>query len=98
MGNQGRTSLERMIKKTIFFCEQPLTVLFPVSEPHRQTATEIGNSGIGDTPYVIDANNVDRYPFMTQNAVAEFPSFLIPSLVITTTLVSAIIYRRKRSI
>jgi parallel beta-helix repeat protein len=61
-------------------------------------ATEIGNSGIGDTPYVIDANNIDRYPFMTQNAIAEFPSFLIMSLVVITTLVSAIVYRRKRSI
>jgi len=35
---------------------------------------------------------------MTQNAIAEFPSFLIMSLVVITTLVSAIVYRRKRSI
>ncbi|MFB3889622.1 MAG: PQQ-binding-like beta-propeller repeat protein [Candidatus Bathyarchaeia archaeon] len=27
-------------------------------------ATEIGNSGIGNTPYVIDANNADYYPLM----------------------------------
>jgi nitrous oxidase accessory protein NosD len=27
-------------------------------------ASEIGNTGIGDTPYVIDANNVDNYPLM----------------------------------
>jgi parallel beta-helix repeat protein len=27
-------------------------------------ASEIGNTGIGDTPYVIDADNVDNYPFM----------------------------------
>jgi hypothetical protein len=27
-------------------------------------ASEIGSTGIGDTPYVIDADNVDRYPIM----------------------------------
>lgn len=27
-------------------------------------ATEIGSSGIGNMPYVMDANNTDQYPFM----------------------------------
>jgi hypothetical protein len=27
-------------------------------------ASEIGNTGIGDTPYVIDADNIDHYPLM----------------------------------
>ncbi len=27
-------------------------------------ASEVGNTGIGDTPYVIDAHNVDHYPLM----------------------------------
>lgn len=27
-------------------------------------ASEIGATGVGDTPYVIDADNVDRYPLM----------------------------------
>jgi parallel beta-helix repeat protein len=27
-------------------------------------AKQIGSSGVGDTPYVIDANNTDRYPLM----------------------------------
>jgi hypothetical protein len=27
-------------------------------------ASEAGNSGIGDTPFVIDANNIDHYPLM----------------------------------
>ncbi len=27
-------------------------------------ASEIGDTGIGDTPYVIDANNIDHYPLM----------------------------------
>ncbi|MGD6932686.1 MAG: hypothetical protein ACQCN5_00580 [Candidatus Bathyarchaeia archaeon] len=28
------------------------------------TASEIGKTGIGDTPYVIDENNVDHYPLI----------------------------------
>jgi hypothetical protein len=39
-------------------------------------ASEIGNSGIGDTPYVIDADNVDNYPLM---APFEVPPALTPS-------------------
>jgi len=35
-------------------------------------ASEIGNTGVGDTPYVIDANNVDNYPLMV-------PFQLLPS-------------------
>ena len=27
-------------------------------------ASEVGNSGIGDTPYIIDQNNIDHYPLM----------------------------------
>ena len=28
-------------------------------------AKQIGSSGIGDTPYIIDGNNTDHYPFIT---------------------------------
>jgi len=41
-------------------------------------ATEIGDSGIGDTPYVIDANNVDNYPLMVPVDFTE-PSILVLS-------------------
>jgi parallel beta-helix repeat protein len=46
-------------------------------------ASEIDSSGIGDTPYVIDSNNTDRYPLMepfnsTANNPAPSPS-LSPS-------------------
>jgi parallel beta-helix repeat protein len=43
-------------------------------------ASEINTSGIGDTPYVIDANNIDHYPLMSEvptnppYAILEFPS------------------------
>ena len=36
-------------------------------------ATEVGDSGIGDTPYVIDANNTDNYPFMAPFIVPPSP-------------------------
>jgi hypothetical protein len=37
-------------------------------------ASEIGNSGIGDTPYVIDAGNVDNFPVMTPFEVPPEPT------------------------
>jgi hypothetical protein len=41
-------------------------------------ASEMGNSGIGDTPYVIDADNVDYYPLMRpydiENDTIAFPT------------------------
>jgi parallel beta-helix repeat protein len=36
-------------------------------------ATEIGNSGMGNTPYLIDANNIDNHPLMKPVAIPEFP-------------------------
>lgn len=41
--------------------------------------TEIGSTGIGDTPYVINANNTDHYPLMTPvDNVAPSIEFLSP--------------------
>jgi len=57
--------------------------------------TDANHDGIGDTPYVIDANNTDHYPLVTQYAIPEFPSFLLFPLIIATT-VSAIIMSRKK--
>jgi len=41
-------------------------------------ASEIGNTGVGDTPYVIDADNVDYYPLMCpydiENDAIAFPT------------------------
>ena len=36
-------------------------------------ATEIGNSGIGNTPYIVDANNIDHYPLMKPVVIPELP-------------------------
>ena len=35
--------------------------------------TDANSDGIGDTPYIIDANNIDHYPLMKPVAVAEIP-------------------------
>jgi parallel beta-helix repeat protein len=59
--------------------------------------TDANHDGIGDTPYVIDANNADNYPLMAQYVVPEFPSFLILPLFFIATLLSVIVYRRKHA-
>jgi len=60
-------------------------------------ATEIDNSGIWDTPYVITvypfSDNIDRYP----RVIPEFPSFLILPLFMISTLLAIIIHRRRIS-
>jgi parallel beta-helix repeat protein len=37
-------------------------------------ATEIENTGIGNTPYHINPNNIDNYPIIEDNIIPEFPS------------------------
>jgi len=49
-----------------------------------------GSDGIGDTPYIIDVNNVDHYPI-----IPEFSSFLILLSFFTATLLAGIIYKRR---
>jgi parallel beta-helix repeat protein len=60
-------------------------------------ASEINDSGIGDTPYVIDANNIDNYPLMAPYEASPteskpepepFPTVL---LVAVTVVVAAVI-------
>jgi len=41
-----------------------------------------GSDGIGDTPYIIDANNTDHYPLMSPYGAPPLPAY---SLTITTT-------------
>jgi parallel beta-helix repeat protein len=37
-------------------------------------ATEVGSSGVWNTPYVIDTSNIDHYPLVNVAMVPEFPS------------------------
>ena len=43
---------------------------------------ETGSDGIGDTPYIIDAYNIDRYPLMIPYGAPLLPTY---SLIITAT-------------
>lgn len=52
--------------------------------------SELGGNGVWDGPYEIDEGNIDYYPI-----VPEFPSFLILPLFMLSTLLAAIVYRRK---
>jgi parallel beta-helix repeat protein len=57
------------------------------------TATEIGDSGIGDTPFHINNDNIDYYPLMEPMEITEVPSnyeipefptwIILPLLVMT---------------
>jgi parallel beta-helix repeat protein len=57
-----------------------------------------GSDGIGDTPYIIDANNTDHYPLMTQHVVPEFSLFLILPLFMTVTLLVVVILKKKAQV
>ncbi|MFA5365963.1 MAG: NosD domain-containing protein [Candidatus Bathyarchaeia archaeon] len=46
--------------------------------PH---ATEIGESGTGNTPFVINENNIDRHPLMEPSIIPEF-SFQVVGLIV----------------
>lgn len=63
-------------------------------------ASEIDSSGILDTPYVIDSNNIDNYPLMNQFIVPEFQFSTILPLLIGATTLSILVYttthKRKR--
>ena len=58
--------------------------------------TDANHDGIGDTSYIIDANNTDHYPLMAPHVIPEFPSFLILPLFMMATLLAVTIRRRKK--
>jgi parallel beta-helix repeat protein len=55
------------------------------------------HDGIGDTAYVIDANNTDNYPLMVPTVIPEFSSFPILPLFFIATLLTVVIYRRRHA-
>jgi len=59
--------------------------------------TDANHDGIGDTPYVIDANNKDNYPLMSNYVIPEFPSLFILPLFFIATLLAVIAYRGRHS-
>jgi len=52
------------------------------------------DDGIGDTPYIIDENNQDRYPLVKPFVIPEFPSWLILPLFLIISLFAVIIKKR----
>ena len=62
------------------------------------TGVDGDNDGIGDTSYVIEANNTDNYPLMTLYIIPEFPLFFILSLFMMATSLAVMVYTRKNKI
>ncbi|MEM3697727.1 MAG: NosD domain-containing protein [Candidatus Bathyarchaeia archaeon] len=58
-------------------------------------ADELDNSGLWDTPYVIDKDNQDHYPLIHIYAIPEFSSAIILPLLLASTLLVAIFAKRK---
>lgn len=59
--------------------------------------TDIDEDGIGDSPYIIDENNMDNYPLMEPGIIPEFPAW-IPLLMVLIAIAGVlIIYKRKLS-
>ena len=69
-------------------------------------ATEIGNSGVWDTPYVINANNTDNYPLTMPYGTSApspeqepFPTLLVVAVIVTVlalVVVGLLVYFKKR--
>ncbi|MCW4017601.1 MAG: right-handed parallel beta-helix repeat-containing protein [Candidatus Bathyarchaeota archaeon] len=60
-------------------------------------ATEVDATGIGNTPYVIDANNIDHYPLMKVVAVPEFaPWIILPLAAATIIMLPACLLLKRR--
>jgi parallel beta-helix repeat protein len=58
--------------------------------------TDANHDGIGDTAYVIDADNADNYPLMVPTVIPEFPSFPILALFMMATLLAVMVYTRRK--
>ncbi len=59
--------------------------------------TDANHDGIGDTPYVIDANNTDNYPLMTPFTISEFSATLIVALLVASSSLAVVVFGKKRS-
>lgn len=63
-----------------------------------QNASEVGDTGIGDTPFFINENNIDHYPLMNPldlKVIPEFQSSTQMLLVLTILTVALMLYRLK---
>jgi len=59
-------------------------------------AAQVDNSGVWNTPFVIDANNTDYYPLTVPIAVIpEFPMIQVTMFFMLLTLLAVIICKKK---
>jgi parallel beta-helix repeat protein len=58
--------------------------------------TDSNGDGIGDTPYIITANNVDRYPFSKKE---PFPTTMVVAFIVSVAAVGGglLVYFKKRN-
>jgi parallel beta-helix repeat protein len=56
--------------------------------------TDYNIDGIGDTPYVIDADNQDNYPLMEPTFIPEFPSWAILGFILAGSL-TIVLFKKK---
>jgi hypothetical protein len=57
--------------------------------------TDINKDGVGDTPYIIGADNIDHYPLMTPYPIPEFSSVIILPLFIVLALLVAVVCKKR---
>jgi hypothetical protein len=57
-------------------------------------ASEIDGTGVGDTPFYINPNNIDNYPLMEPATIPEFPTWIILPIFVTATL-SGLVVKKK---
>ena len=57
------------------------------------TGSDSNGDGIGDMPYVIDAENQDNYPLMRPIEIPEFSSWAILFIILILTLFSLVVKR-----
>jgi parallel beta-helix repeat protein len=58
-------------------------------------ASQVDSSGVGNTPFFINENNIDRYPLMEPVIIPEFPTWTILPILAATMLLSVIHLKRK---
>jgi len=57
--------------------------------------TDADSDGIGDTSYIIDENNQDNYPLMTEYVIPEFPTWTLMLLLLIVLTGAIAIYKRR---
>lgn len=60
-------------------------------------SSEINGTGIGDTPFFINENNIDHYPLLKPSVIPEFTSWTPLLFLFSATVAIIVLYRRRLS-